>query len=547
MEGGLREPGTPDDVVVTDEARRPVDDSTLGIPLAPKPAAGNPRHRLVSLGDSLTHGFKNFAVRDTRLSYPALIARELGWEREFRVPSYDSPGGLPLDLEWLQRELEGEFGDRLSGFGEATATFNAARRLLETHEDFWERGIGSRFLRPRTIHHNLAIYGWDLRDALSRTADTTREELVPAVDNRLPGLPQNAGAIAALRVLDSARDAAGKALTPIEAATQLGTEGSLTDAGEPLPDEDGIETLTIFLGANNALPTVLRLGVRWSRMDYADLEAKQAYTVWRPTHFAAELRAVADAIRRVRARHVLWITVPHVTIAPIARGFGGKVGDRSRYFPYYARPWVREESLLADPTRYPHLTAGQVRAVDSAIDQYNEAICDEVRAAREAGLDWHVIDLCGVLDRLATRRYVEHPEARPDWWTPYELPQALIDALGFTPTTEFVRSDPDGITGGGIVGLDGVHPTTSGYSIIAHECIKVMKRAGVRFYTSAGEEREDPRVDFAGIASQDTLLSRPLRSGVSTLELLGMLDERFALIAGFERAVGRGQAAAAQP
>jgi hypothetical protein len=540
MESGLREPGTPDDVVVTSEARRPVDDSTLGIAVELKPAAGNPRNRLVSIGDSLTHGFKNFAVRETRLSYPAMIARELGWEREFRIPLYDSPSGLPLDLEWLLRELEGEFGERLGGIGEAVATFNAARRLLETHEDFWERGTGSRFMRQPNINHNLAIYGWDLRDVLSLNADSSRAELVPAVDNRMPGMPQNAGAIAALRVLESARDAGGKALTPIEAATQLGADGSLTDAGQPLPDEDGIETLTIFLGSNNALPTVLTLDLKWSRLDYANLGAKQAYTVWRPTHFAAELRAVVDAVRRIRARHVLWLTIPHVTIAPIARGVGGKVGDQSRYFPYYARPWVKEASILADPGRYPHLTAGQVRAVDSAIDQYNEAICDHVRAARIAGLDWHVIDLCGVLDRLATRRYVEHPEARPDWWTPYEIPQALVDALGFTPTTEFLRSGPGGITAGGIVGLDGVHPTTSGYSLIAHECIKVMKQIGVRFYTPAGAERQDPQVDFAAVVSQDTLLSQPLKSGVSTIEQLGTLDERFALMAGFERALGRG-------
>ena len=236
---------------------------------------------------------------------------------------------------------------------------------------------------------------------------------------------------------------------------------------------------------------------------------------------------------------MLWITIPHVTIAPIARGFGGKVDDQSRYFQYYGRPWVEEEAILANPERYPHLTAGQVRAVDSAIDQYNEAICEQVRAARSAGLDWHVVDLCGVLDRMARRRYIEHPQARPAWWTPYEVPRALVDALGFTPTTEFLRSGPDGVSAGGIVGLDGVHPTTSGYSIIAHECIKVMKRIGVRFYTPAGEEREDPQVDFARVAHEDTLLSRPPKSGVSTLDLLGRLDERFALMAGFERALRR--------
>jgi hypothetical protein len=69
--------------------------------------------------------------------------------------------------------------------------------------------------------------------------------------------------------------------------------------------------------------------------------------------------------------------------------------------------------------------------------------------------------------------------------------------LGFEPTTEFIRSSPAGITAGGIVGLEGVHPTTSGYSLIAHECMKVMKACGVRFLTPTGEERADPPVGFA--------------------------------------------------
>jgi len=532
----------PAEVIITSEPRRPVEDSTLGIAVQPRPARGNPRHRLVSLGDSLTHGFKNFAIRDTHLSYPAMIARELGCEREFRVPLYDSAGGLPLDVEWLLRELERYFGATLEA-GETVQTVATARRLLEAHEDFWERGAGSRTIREPEINHNLAVTGWDLRDVLSRNASIVHDEIVAATDRIWPGVPQNAGAYTALRVLESARDAGGRALTPVEAATQLGLAGAVADDGTPIPDGEGIETLTVFLGSNNALPTVLSLAVHWSRLDYSNLGAKDRYTVWRPSHFAAELRAVSEAVRRIHARHVLWMTIPHVTIAPIARGFGGKIDPASRYFEYYGRPWVPEAAFLEEPDRFPHLKADQMRAIDSAIDQYNEAICDTVRAARNAGLDWHLVDTCGVLDRMAQRRFVEHPEAQPDWWTPYEIPRALTDALGFTPTTEFLRSGPDGITAGGIVGLDGVHPTTSGYSIIAHECIKVMKRIGVAFLTPAGDIREDPDVDFAWVARQDTLLSQPLKSGVTTLELLGRLDDRFALMAGFERALRRRQQA----
>ncbi|MGH2840903.1 MAG: hypothetical protein ACRDKY_08780 [Solirubrobacteraceae bacterium] len=538
MEGGVTDPGTPADVDITREARQPVDDSTLGISVAPRATAGSPRHRLVAIGDSLTHGFKNLAVHDTRLSYPAMIARELGWEREFRFPRYDSPGGLPLDLEWLLRELEPSIGPDLS-IGDAGPVVLAVRRLLEAHEDFWERGPGSRVVRQPQINHNLAIFGWDLRDILSRDAGTCRDELAAPTDKIWPSMPQNSGAIAALRVLDSARDAGGRDLTPLEAADQLGADGAVGDDGAPVPDGDGIETLIVFIGSNNALPTVLTLDVKWSRLDYANLSAKDAYTVWRPSHFAAELRAVSDAVKRVRARHVLWLTIPHVTIAPIARGLGGKIDPKSRYFRYYGRPWVKEDAFLANPSKYPHLTANQVRAVDSAIDQYNESIIDTVRTARTGGLDWHVVDLSGVLDRMATRRYFDQPDAQPEWWKPYVMPAALTEALKFTPTTEFLRSGAKGIEAGGIVGLDGVHPTTVGYSLVAHECMKVMKQIGVRFYTPTGEERTDPEVDFTSVVREDTLLSNPLRSEAGSLELLGKLDERFALIAGFERALRR--------
>jgi hypothetical protein len=57
----------------------------------------------------------------------------------------------------------------------------------------------------------------------------------------------------------------------------------------------------------------------------------------------------------------------------------------------------------------PHITSQQARAIDSAIDQYNDAITDQVRAARQAGKDWYLLDVAGLLDRLAARRYIDEP------------------------------------------------------------------------------------------------------------------------------------------
>ena len=328
-------------------------------------------------------------------------------------------------------------------------------------------------------------------------------------------MPQNADHIAALNVLDSARNERGEALTPLEAAAQLGEQG-------------GIETLIVWIGANNALPCVINLNVAWSEdRYYADPREKNRYTVWTPTHFRAELEQVAAAVRRIDARHVLWGTVPHVTIAPLARGYGEREAG-SEYFPYYGRPWVDEDAMRDDPERYPHFTGGEARAVDRAIDHYNRAICDTVAGARTAGHDWRVVDISGVLDRLAYRRYVEHPEAQPPWWTPYPLPGEFADVLGFTPDTRFLRSGRDGVTQGGLVSLDGVHPTTIAYSIVAHEFIQVMTDAGVAF---AGG------IDFAAAANSDTLCSTPLISLEHSLDGLRRLDDRFAIIGRFERAL----------
>ena len=118
-------------------------------------------------------------------------------------------------------------------------------------------------------------------------------------------------------------------------------------------------------------------------------------------------RCVVAELRRIKARHVIVGTVPSVTIAPIARGVGGKVRPGSRYFPYYTRPWIRDEDF--DPDSDPHITEDEARAVDSAIDAYNQTIIDSVAAAREDGLDWYLFDLGGLLDRLASKRYLVRP------------------------------------------------------------------------------------------------------------------------------------------
>jgi hypothetical protein len=509
----------PNEITITSTAREPVWDPTLDIPVVQPAWQGTPQHRLVSIGDSLTHGFASGAVYQTDLSYSAIIAYELGWDG-LRYPRYGGPGGLPLNLELLMRELERYFGAELSWWELPAALFRG-RQFMDQVEDYWERGPGAQLPAPTATNHVLGVYGWDLRDVLVRTADSSAAEIEQPTDDLVQQIVQNHNARAALRVLPRATDA-DRRRTLLDAAASLGEE----TGDDP---EYGIETLVVFLGANNALGAATQLRVVWSGPGYDDLARKDAFTVWQPSHFIAELNLIVAKVQAIRARHVIWCTVPHVTIAPIARGVADKVRPGSRYFPYYTRPWISDRDF--DAGRDPAITAEQARAVDSAVDQYNDAITAVVADARRAGRDWYLLDIAGVLDRLASRRYLEDPQARPPWWRPYPLPPELA-ALRPVPDSQFLTSDGIGRRSGGLFSLDGTHPTTVGYGIVAQELIDIMVRAGVQFNTPDGRTpRIGPiRVDFTRLIRRDTLLTRPPTNLTAGLEALGWADETLDLI-----------------
>ncbi len=518
-EVGVLPEGTPQEVRdrVTPEGREPSFDPTLGIappPRPPRPTGPTPQHRLVAIGDSLTHGFASGAVYATDLSYSAIIAHELGWQQSFRYPRYPGYGGLPFNLELLLRELEERYGSSLSLWELPGALFRA-REWLDRAEDYWERGPGRTPPVVAAHNHALAVYGWDLRDVLSKTAASCEAALGTPKDDPIKQLVENHAERAALRVYPHWSKEV-RSQTLLDAARALGEQA---EQGEP-----GIETLVVFLGANNCLGAVTKLRVEWSGDAYQDLRGKGAYTVWQPEHFRTEYDLLVQAVSKVRARHVIWCTVPHVTVAPIARGLGSKLRPGSRYFPYYTRPWVEAASF--NPHQDAHITGAHARAVDTAIDLYNEHIEGHVRRAREQGEDWYLLDIAGLLDRLASRRYIDDPNARPSWWTPYPLPPALA-ALDPLPDSRFLTADGEGgRASGGLFSLDGVHPTTIGYGLIAQEIINIMRLAGVEFYSGAGALRTDPvNVDFWRLLLRDTLVRHPPQLLRQSLDVLAWADE----------------------
>src|ERR1051326_2078490 len=152
----------PDDVQITHEAPPPITDATLGIAVAPPGAAAEPKHRLVTLGDSLTMGFQSFAIFNTDLSYPALIARELGCYDQFTHPVFPQFNGLPLNLEFVVRQLAARLGDTMSWWGRPQAAI-FGYHLATQISTFWE-GPGALVAPGGPRMHNLAVAGYDVRD-----------------------------------------------------------------------------------------------------------------------------------------------------------------------------------------------------------------------------------------------------------------------------------------------------------------------------------------------------------------------------------------------
>jgi hypothetical protein len=138
------------------------------------------------------------------------------------------------------------------------------------------------------------------------------------------------------------------------------------------------------------------------------------------------------------------------------------------------------------------------------------------------GKDWHLFDVAGLLERVASRRYGDDVNARPSWWTPYPLPKALTDLVP-VPDSRFLAADGlGGRASGGLFSLDGVHPTTVAYGVLAQELMNIMAGAGVQF--------DSPAVDFDRLVRRDTLVRTPPQNLDQTLGLIGWADEHLGFV-----------------
>ena len=497
------------------------------------------------IGDSLTQGFQSGAIARTRWSYPAMIVNAFGVPpSHFQVPDFSGEGGLPANLERVIRGLDG-FGTKLD-LWEVPEALAVGYRILNEVEAYWERGEGARASNTGPIHHNLAVWGFSVSDAYMVTEGMCRRK-IEGLRQTLDFDPTPSQAM-----YRTARRTLNPQFAPqYDDVTQL-------DAVELIGGEEPVENLIYWLGANNVLGTTFSLELKWSASaDVHKLPHQRECNIWTIEHFELlwkETEARLKALQKTgKVERIFVGTVPDVTIPPITRGVSPSAmrvrnrlkkenpgmlpqafeelcaqtpgtNDRSAdgLFEYYTHFWIWDQDFARKPDEYPHITRDEARQIQRAVRGYN----DTIRASAERN-GWHVVDIAELLRGLAFRRSGGNPTA---------LPVGLIDALTKNPATASLTANgsppvdtrffgsiqTNGVEEprGGIFALDGVHPTTVGYGIVADTFLSTMQAAGVPGADTAA-------LNWDAIVEADTLLTnRPALLG-DLESLVGRLDPLF--------------------
>ena len=359
-----------------------------------------------------------------------------------------------------------KFGDRLNPL-ELVALPLELHRLVDANEDYWERGDGRRPPphRRRATPTSGSTAGTCVTPVVHRRPRRGADRRVAGRTTTCSGAkPVHDNDIAARSVL-----AAFGPSTP-RSSTAASWHG----------DDGGIGTLVVALGANNALAP-------WSTRTSAGptpattrSTARAATTSGGRRTSRSSTAALVDAVRPIDAHRVVLATVPHVTIAPIAKGVnpdapGQKWRAGSRYFPYYTDPWIDESRLRPDQAPPPHPPAG---AGDRLGDRPVQRDHRRRRAARPGprAATGTCSTSAASSTSLAYRRYIDDDPRRPT-----QRLGARTRCRRRSPASTPGSSCPTATAGcqGGLFGLDGIHPTISGYGIVAGAVLDVLAAAGV--------------------------------------------------------------------
>lgn len=466
--------------------------------------------KLFAMGDSVTQGFMSGFAARTDLSYPTLVAGAMSPEDDFRYPIWGA-GGLPVNMERIMRRLAERFGPDINAL-EWVLALRVINSVMDESEGFYERGDGSEpYGKSVEFFHNAAFQGADVADSWLVTPKVCKGAISKADADEAGGrrdLPFSGPSAAfyrtALTVLNPSRDPKYDDFSQIRWLEE--------HAGG-----EGVENLTLWLGANNALGTVISLrihqtpGNRNSPPHKLPRASREEYNLWHPRDFEPEYRELLKKVDAAMSRntHDDWSafvgTVPLVTIAPLAKGVGPTTrikrdGATSVYYKYYTYFPFEEDDVRGEGVAY--LTLQDALHIDDAIRAYNATIKKlaaemnaKVSEREGASVErYHVVDTCDALRRLAFKRNAGDVE--------YDFP-AHFDFVYPKVDTKYYHADRRGrLRQGGLFGLDGVHPSAIGQGLIAHEFLKVMK--------GAGRVSEDAKLDWDEIFASDELYTNPI-------------------------------------
>lgn len=465
---------------------------------------------LVAIGDSLTIGFQSGAIYKPQHSFPAMIAEALG-DGSFTTPKFDDDdgtvGGLPMNLEILLRQLEKKYPLHVKPWNFPFALFTI-NKWLDTVEKFWEKGAGAHYPVLSEVPGNLGVLSFTLQDSFIITPELCRQALIGKncnerfLTNQIPVFPFYR---AALRTIN----ATGSGMSQLKCVGQIASS-------------EGIENLIIALGPNNCLGAPIDLSITFSQNeDLLKPLHNRNCNLYLPKHFEQLYRQVQKQVGDMQTgvKRVFCTTIPHVMIPPVTRGQGNR--DDEGYYEYYTRPWIWDKTF--DPAIHPFLRRDQAKLIDSFVDEYN---CIINKIAQESG--WMVVDICSFLDTVAFRRQ--------SGATTFTWSQSAVRALKNNPATAYLVKDgvpsldtryirldnrkqgPHQLRAGGLFSLDGVHPTTVCYGLLADEFLNSMKSSGVR-----AVDGSVPALDWDRIVAADTLITNPplmLRDLRGVLEFL---------------------------
>lgn len=436
-------------------------------------------------------GFKNGGIYRTDLSFPAILANMIDKNCCFDLPSFTAQAGIPINLEILVRSIAEKFGDDIHLFNSVPAA-HSLYKTLGRIKSYWEGHKKSLKVERDSPYHNQSVWGFAISDTMMINEAYCRD-MIANKKNRYSVfnvLPDHAMYTTARMVINPSFSRESSDNTMVDNITDLNRDG-------------GIENLIICIGHNNIVGAATNLKIRMSeKNDVLNYYGNRQCTVYRPEHFETEMRTLYQRIEPLKVKRIFVPTIPHITIPPAIRGVNeNRSNPGNGYFDYYTRFWIWDDDF--NPEKHPYLTKQEAIFLDQTVDDYNQIIRN---LAAEFG--FHVVPIGRYVSAAARRRRGSY--------TVKPFPDRFIKALKDNPkthylidesgdpriSTDYLKLDPNTgkIASGGIFSLDGLHPSTIGYGLIANIYKNHMEDQGVHFYRD---------INWDYIINSETLVTDP--------------------------------------